>query len=772
MALKKYNRHSVIFTWLLSYVVILLLPVIIFGVGYSRSSKIIENEVTRVNSGLLKQVQQSMDTRFEDIEKITRQLSVNSKARVLANASQPISSFQQYNIYQLVEDIRAISDTNGFVDELYIYFKDIGSIVNSKMHIDGELFYNQFYQFEGMSYEEWFYFLNDIHNKDYTILNQKKTNGETARKIVYLQSIFLDSSTESFATVVILIDEARFRSDAENIQMINHGSLMVLDKNNNVLLSTSPEITVSEISPGKMAESSGMFEMDNKDIVVSYIVSGVSGIKYVSLAPNKLYWAQKYQMTAIIQIALVLSLLLGGVAVFYLLKKNYIPVRNILQQMLGTGEDSGLERLNEYKLIQTVFSGVASENKRVREKLSQYDNEMRSNLIRNLLRGRLGNVIEDRLTAFDINFSTSFFAVILFNIDSIEHFFRDEKDLDEYERQRLARFIMTNVAEDLVNRNNQGYMVEMDNKVMACLINCRDNSGEDTQQELYGIAQEAQQFIQDNFNIYFTVAISSVHETFTGIPEAYNESMEVMEYKIVTGTRSIISHSDIANKKESKFYYDYSIETEYKLINSIKTGSFEDARAILDKVFSDNFGEEGLSVQMARCLMFDLAGTLMKTTGEITGLNDHFVEETGVMERMLASDDIAEMRTQMTDVLKMVCEYVAANKKKGHGPLIEKIEAYIAANYHNSSLSIAMLAEVFEMSPSYIGGLFKEETGTGLLDYINKVRIENAKQLLVRTEHNIQEVAEMAGYGSSNVFIRTFKKYAGITPGKYREMNS
>lgn len=79
-----------------------------------------------------------------------------------------------------------------------------------------------------------------------------------------------------------------------------------------------------------------------------------------------------------------------------------------------------------------------------------------------------------------------------------------------------------------------------------------------------------------------------------------------------------------------------------------------------------------------------------------------------------------------------------------------------------------MIAEQFDISTSYLSRIFNKNMNTGLVDYIHKVRLENAKILLL-TNLSIKEIATKVGYNSSLALIRAFKKYEGNTPGKYRE---
>jgi len=72
------------------------------------------------------------------------------------------------------------------------------------------------------------------------------------------------------------------------------------------------------------------------------------------------------------------------------------------------------------------------------------------------------------------------------------------------------------------------------------------------------------------------------------------------------------------------------------------------------------------------------------------------------------------------------------------------------------------------MNPSYLSYFFKEQTGENFIDYLNKVRIEKAKELLKDSSMSLSEIASQVGYSNAGYFNRIFKKIVGITPGQYR----
>ncbi|KKI92226.1 hypothetical protein WQ54_10400 [Bacillus sp. SA1-12] len=86
----------------------------------------------------------------------------------------------------------------------------------------------------------------------------------------------------------------------------------------------------------------------------------------------------------------------------------------------------------------------------------------------------------------------------------------------------------------------------------------------------------------------------------------------------------------------------------------------------------------------------------------------------------------------------------------------------------NQNLRLETLADVFNYNSAYLGKLFKNHTGEYFNTYLDKVRIENGKQLLLKG-YKVYEVAEKIGYANVDYFHRKFKKYVGLSPSSFRK---
>jgi two-component system response regulator YesN len=67
--------------------------------------------------------------------------------------------------------------------------------------------------------------------------------------------------------------------------------------------------------------------------------------------------------------------------------------------------------------------------------------------------------------------------------------------------------------------------------------------------------------------------------------------------------------------------------------------------------------------------------------------------------------------------------------------------------------------------------IFKEETGKSIAELLAELRFQQAKKLLLETEHPARKIGEMVGFGNTNYFYVLFKKHVGMTPDHYRREN-
>lgn len=128
-------------------------------------------------------------------------------------------------------------------------------------------------------------------------------------------------------------------------------------------------------------------------------------------------------------------------------------------------------------------------------------------------------------------------------------------------------------------------------------------------------------------------------------------------------------------------------------------------------------------------------------------------------------------QTLALQLLVTCCRYRGSAPSEYPSPMHERISeivSYMNANYMEE-LSLHRLAETFYVSPYYLSRFFKEATGFTFVEYLNSVRIKEAKQLLMRSQLKVSLIARKVGFGSVTHFGRVFKQITGHTPLYYRK---
>jgi len=101
-------------------------------------------------------------------------------------------------------------------------------------------------------------------------------------------------------------------------------------------------------------------------------------------------------------------------------------------------------------------------------------------------------------------------------------------------------------------------------------------------------------------------------------------------------------------------------------------------------------------------------------------------------------------------------------------PEIKEACKYVSLNLHRR-IGLEEVADVLHLNASYFSRMFKKVTGETFIEYVTRMKMERAKELLDQTTNTVGEISESLGYDNQSYFIKTFKAHAGVTPLEYRK---
>jgi len=124
-------------------------------------------------------------------------------------------------------------------------------------------------------------------------------------------------------------------------------------------------------------------------------------------------------------------------------------------------------------------------------------------------------------------------------------------------------------------------------------------------------------------------------------------------------------------------------------------------------------------------------------------------------------------------LLKYTYECIKTSKENApfaSNPEIARVVEYVNKNL-DKEISLDSAARYICMNSSYFSRFFKNKTGENFVDFLSRVRIERAKQLILDTNLTIDEISQKVGYVNKSYFSRVFKKMTGMAPGQFRRLH-
>ena len=107
-------------------------------------------------------------------------------------------------------------------------------------------------------------------------------------------------------------------------------------------------------------------------------------------------------------------------------------------------------------------------------------------------------------------------------------------------------------------------------------------------------------------------------------------------------------------------------------------------------------------------------------------------------------------------------------EKQTQNDMISRVMLYMH-DHLTESISVQQLADMVYVSKSFLSRAFKQKTGLSLMEYLNSLRMEAAKAMLVASNLNTEEIAYQTGYHSTKFFYRAFRAYTGMSTREYRK---
>ena len=261
-----------------------------------------------------------------------------------------------------------------------------------------------------------------------------------------------------------------------------------------------------------------------------------------------------------------------------------------------------------------------------------------------------------------------------------------------------------------------------------------------------------------------TVSAYQIIEKKENILGIYDQFVNISGYSIFNGRGKLVkfNRENIPETSDNDFP-----DAEYhELRKNITNFDIEGAKEVLLQIFG-KIQKDYKNPDIVR----KVSDSLIKILGEV--FKEHqiinpFDNEGGriMMSRSNNLYVISEIRDWFLDVTEFALKMIENKKSDKYSIKVQETLIYIHKRYMEN-WSVEDIALQLRISEVYLRRIFKSETGTTIINYLNELRIERAIEMMESGDYKIFEIAEKVGYSSSQYFIKVFRKYIGVSPLAY-----
>lgn len=443
-----------------------------------------------------------------------------------------------------------------------------------------------------------------------------------------------------------------------------------------------------------------------------------------------------------------------------------------LQEAIKLGAYDYILKPSKIEEISDVLKKAVMELKYVREienerlKLQKNFEEsipiLKEKLLFDIINGtQLGpEEMDTQLALYGIDFSD--YVVMIVQMDE------DPTNQEEAYQRQLYQFGIINTVKDIFSDVYEVEKIVLNTKEVAFVVQPLGQE-RDTIHKVDTYVEDMQKLIQSCFDFSVTVAISTVGENVHELNEKAKECYDGLSYTFYLGKSSIILYKDLDTfyKSEDPSEFEHH---EKKLIHAIRTGNEENVRRILDAIRHDIEEKRGEPEQVKN-FYWNLIYSINHMRMSIKILENDQKKQadnlTSLYQLIEKSTNIDELQELLEEVAKTIVGRINQYNKNNINVVLQNAIAYIHEHY-NLPITLNELAEHTYVSTYYLSRMFSKELGKTFVDYLNEVRIEEAKDLLQDNGFKAYEVAERVGISDAHYFSKLFKKYTSLTPTEFK----
>ncbi|MGI6777596.1 MAG: response regulator [Acetivibrionales bacterium] len=340
-------------------------------------------------------------------------------------------------------------------------------------------------------------------------------------------------------------------------------------------------------------------------------------------------------------------------------------------------------------------------------------------------------------------------------------------NLERYEKNpnHFKKFILSLAKQVFTENDFTVYFTIIDNKIVFLFNIDLNMNVPAVKEKILKLLSILKDNLKQFLNIDLTVGISKPSGVFMQLPELYKQAYRANEQSFFEDNEIVIF--DENNFREEKI----SPIINFSTIESLMlVGDADKLKNYIDDIFNQIYKSK--NKEYLRTAFIDLLSRA-KVFAEQLYNNQNIInmEDIGIdYDAFEHLHTFNAVKDYIIDIYNRVMQMQKSQGKVQYSCIIQKSIEYIRNNYMNN-ISLTDVANYADVSKNYLSSLFKQEIGMNFSVYLLNYRIEKAKELLMKGNMKLYEIADLIGFENPYYFSKVFREIVGVSCREYQKMN-
>ncbi|GIP33331.1 helix-turn-helix domain-containing protein [Paenibacillus sp. J2TS4] len=750
-----------------SYFILILIPAIVACTfTYFFIVRLIEEDAGKLNNAIMRNFSDQTDATFSTLKtNMIHMLSSSSLISFLAVAGDSADNQQRNElVHHLMEQLNKI-ESGGIMYNAYLYFVHEDLVIDFQTHTSKDFYFQYYYPIEPAGKPPLFTHFSDkkmmVFTEPHTMNQKPLFSNEILTSYSHISALmsypFNSHTPEVYLVVNINRDKLRERIGIQENWVTGTA---IMNKSGQVISQTGEaELEAATWLDTIQSNAEGTLVVDDQGHALSFMKSNFNeDWYYVSLIDLQTLLQPARWIRKISIVFLGFVLVLGSLVSYYLSRRLYTPIWEI-----KTGLESHHKphppihpRGNDFDVIKRFSQLLITENKELSQMVGGMFPIVKEHFIMKILLGEYRDSLSIEYYAKEIDFPYQAKATRTVLCIEIQYYSRGLEQLSETSKT----FLMVELKEKIRKRMPVTvWLCQTKADRIVCVIH--------HDALMHCGPREAAQIIQTIIpQPYYkaTIGIGKTVQSIEHLHASYEYALAMLRYK---GLHSEVEICSEEHSEDNRPPWDgfLSVQEVNRIFNRFKS---RDYAPLLQSVYDQL--EAGIKKNATALQIKGFCSDVLNTwiRAVETERNDFSISfYSGLFDKLDRCVTWEEIRQFFQDIHTVLFRVEEPDARQGQ---FAEILEFIHTRY-GEELSIDRFAERMGMSVGHFSRTFKEEVGEKYVEYIAKVRLAQAKRLLLETDLKIDEIAEQVGYWGRNSFIRIFRRYEGTTPAKYRTIH-